>query len=202
MPAKQDREYDHDGGGNQKDLENGEPLTRHHVVDVGALRREHERAAHRAEALHRHRDRNNDVAAIGDAHLAGILAVERLRDLLVALAAVGAEFAVERQIAPSKPRAHLGDGAPDQTGFRCIRRRQIEAQYFSRAVQILAVDQENTVAVINARARFGGRDKAAQDRRHALRIDGKIDAVKRILGRTVALTGLQALQLARIDGDR
>ena len=70
-------------GGDQKDLEDGEPLGFDHVVDIGALRRQHQRAAHGAEALHRHRDRDDDVAAIVDAHHAGIRgrsAPARLRD--------------------------------------------------------------------------------------------------------------------------
>ncbi|HEX7436802.1 MAG TPA: hypothetical protein VF308_08845, partial [Caldimonas sp.] len=53
--GQQHREHHHDGGGDQEHLDDGEPLGLHHVVDVGALRGQHQRAAHRAEALHRHR---------------------------------------------------------------------------------------------------------------------------------------------------
>ena len=52
--GQEDRKHDHHCGGDEEDLENGKPLGLDHVVDVGALGREHERAAYRAEALHRH----------------------------------------------------------------------------------------------------------------------------------------------------
>ena len=86
--GKQDRKHDHHAGGDQKYLDDGEPLGLHHVVDIGALRRQHQRAAHRAEALHRHRHRNDNVAALVDPHHAGVLAVQGLRHFGIALAVV------------------------------------------------------------------------------------------------------------------
>ena len=92
-------------GGDQKDLEDGQPLGLDHVVDVGALGREHERAAHGAEALHRHGDRDDDVAALVDAHHAGVLAVQGLGHFGIALAVLRAEFVIERKIAAPEPGA-------------------------------------------------------------------------------------------------
>ena len=53
---EQDR-LDHDGG-DAEYFQDREAFGSDHFIDVVALRGEHQRAAHRAEALHRHRDRN------------------------------------------------------------------------------------------------------------------------------------------------
>ena len=52
--GEQQRQHDHDRGRNAADLQNREPLVRHHLVDVIALRRQQQCAMHGAEALHRH----------------------------------------------------------------------------------------------------------------------------------------------------
>ena len=49
----------------QEQLDDLQPLGLDRLVDVAALGRQQQRAAHRAEALHRHRDRDDDLAAIG-----------------------------------------------------------------------------------------------------------------------------------------
>ncbi len=54
---EQQRQHDHDGGGDAADLEDGEALGHHQLVDVVALRRQHQCAAHGAEMLHRNGDR-------------------------------------------------------------------------------------------------------------------------------------------------
>ena len=54
-------------------LQDRQPLGGHHLVDVVALRREHQRAVHGAEALHRDGDRDDHLAAVVDAHHAALL---------------------------------------------------------------------------------------------------------------------------------
>ena len=54
-------------------LQDREPLGGDHLVDVVALRRQHQRAVHRAKTLHRNGDRDDDFAALVDAHHAGLL---------------------------------------------------------------------------------------------------------------------------------
>ena len=77
-------------------------------VDVAALGRQQQRAAHGAEALHRHRDRDDQLAALVDAHDAGRAARRapaRPPDSRVPFA--GAELAVERQVAAREPASQL-----------------------------------------------------------------------------------------------
>ena len=59
----------------------------------------------------------------------------------------------------------------------------------------------HAVAVVDARARLGRRDQAAQHRRDALRIDREFERRQRLVRRAVALAGLQLEQLVGIDGD-
>ena len=83
VPASRNDSTHHDGGGDQEHLDDGEPLGLDHVVDVAALRRQHQRAAHGAEALDRHRDRDDDFAAVVDrARCCACEPVERLRHFL------------------------------------------------------------------------------------------------------------------------
>src|SRR5208283_5632534 len=114
-----------------------------------------------AEALHRHRDRNDHVAAVIDAHHAGILAIQGVRHLGITLPVAGAELAIKRQIAATEPSPHGNEGAFEQSRPFGVGRRQVEAQYVAAAEQIAAVDQEHAVAVIDARARLSWRYKAA-----------------------------------------
>ena len=72
---QQQRQHDHDRGSDAADLQDRQPLGGHHLVDIVALGREHQRAAHGAETLHRHRDRDDHRAALVDAHHAALLAV-------------------------------------------------------------------------------------------------------------------------------
>ena len=199
--GEQHREHHHDGGGDQEHLDDGEPLGLHHVVDVGALRRQHQRAAHGAEALHRHRDRDDHLAAVVDPHHAGVQPVERLLDLRIALAVLRAELLVERQVAAAEPAADGDEGALHEAGLFGVRRRQVETQHVAAAVEIAAVEDQHAVAVVDARARLGRRHQPAQHRRHPLRIDREFDAGQRVVGRPVAFAGLQFQQPVGIDGD-
>src|SRR5262249_54310785 len=162
----------------EEHLEDSDALGAHHVVDVGALRRQHESAAHGAEALYRHRDRHDDFTALVDTHHARLEALQRIADLAVALAVLRAELAIERQRAAAEPGAD-GDVAALENAGPLRRRRQVEAQH---VVEIAAVEDEDAVAVIDARARIGGRDEATQHWCDPLRIDREFEPRKRLLG--------------------
>src|SRR6185295_2644871 len=82
--GEQHRQHDHDAGGDEEHLHDREPLGFHHVVDVGALCRQHQRAANGTKPLHGHRNGNDDLTPVVDAHHAGVCTVERLGNFLVA----------------------------------------------------------------------------------------------------------------------
>ena len=109
---------------------------------------------------------------------------------------------IERQIAASEPAPNGNEDTFEEAGLFGVRRRQVEAQHVAAAEQVAAVDQQHAVAIVDAGARLGRRNKPPQHRGHALGIDRKIDAVERLLRRAVAFAGLQVEQLVRIDGDR
>ena len=195
--GEQERQHHHHAGGDEEHLEDGDALGAHHVVDVGALRRQHEGAAHGAEALHRYRDRHDDFAAIVDAHHARLEALQCIADLAVGLAVLRTELVIERQRAAAEPGAD-GDVHPlEHAGF-LRRRRQVEAQHI---VEIAAVEDERAVAVVDAGAGIGRRHQAAQHRRDPLGIDREFEPRERLLGGAVALAGLQLEQAFGIDGD-
>ena len=194
--GEQERQHHHDAGGDQEYLEDREPLGGDHVVDVGPLRREHQRAAHGAEALHRHRHRDDHLGTIVDPHHAPFEADERLRDLLVALAVAGAELAIGRQVALGEPAAQHHP-APLQVARPLLRRRQVEAKH---VVERAAVEEERAIAVVDARPRVGRRDQEPQHRRDPLRVDREVEPGQRLL-RVVALAGLQVEQPLGVDGD-
>ena len=60
---EQHRQNDHHRGGDQEDLQDRPAFGLDHLVDIGALRRQQQRAAHGAEALHRRRDRDDHFTA-------------------------------------------------------------------------------------------------------------------------------------------
>ena len=55
------------------------------------------------------------------------------------------------------------------------------------------------MAVVDARARLGRRDQAAQHRRHALRIDREFEAGQALVDRPVVLARLQLEQAVAVD---
>ena len=65
--GEQDREEDGDGGGDDEDADDRQPLGVDDGVDVAGLGRQEQRAVDRAVALDRHRDRDDQLAALGDA---------------------------------------------------------------------------------------------------------------------------------------
>ena len=53
--CQQQRQHDHHRSGDAEHFQDGEPLGGDHLIDVVALRRQHQRAVDGAEALHRDR---------------------------------------------------------------------------------------------------------------------------------------------------
>src|SRR2546429_5959625 len=94
---------------------------------------------HRAESLYRYRDRDDHLAAVVDAHDAALLAVQRLHDLLIAVAVFGPEFAIERQVAAIEPGADRDHGSLPEARLLGRRRTQFEPQPVLAAVPIAAV---------------------------------------------------------------
>ena len=162
-----------------------------------SLRRQHERAAHGAEALDRDRHRDDHLAAIVDAHHARLEAAQCAADLLVALAVLRRHFPIERQRAAAQPLAD-GDIGAFEDARPQRRRRQIEAQH---VIKIVAVEDEHAVPIIDARPRVGRRDQTPEHRRHPFRIDREFEPGQRLLRGPVALAGLQIQQALGIDGD-
>ncbi len=200
--GQQHREHHHHAGGDEEHLEDRQPLGLHHLVDVAALGREQQRAAHGAEALHRHRDRDDHLAAVVDAHHAGVLSGERLRDLRIAGAVLRPELPVERQIAASEPGPDRDPGTLEKSRPLGIDRRQVEAHHVAAPVEIAAVEQQHAFAVVDARARLGRRHQPAQHRRHPLGIDREFDGREPVVGRPVALARVQLHQPFGRDRDR
>src|ERR1700686_741822 len=106
---------------------------------------------HRAEALYRHRDRDDHFATVVDAHDAALLALQRVRDLLITVAVLGSELAIKRKVAAVEPGADRDHRALRDTRFLDRRRRQFEPQHVAAAVEIAAVEDEAAVAVENSR---------------------------------------------------
>ena len=80
-----------------------------------------------------------------------------------------------------------------------IRRRQVEPQHLAGNVEVAAVENEIAVAVVDARARPGRRDQAAQHRGDAFRIDREFQAGDALVDRAVVLAWLQLEQLVGVD---
>src|ERR1700682_5394307 len=108
---------------------------------------------HRTEALHRHGDGDDHFAAVVDPHHAALLALQRVRDLLITVAVLGSELAIERKVAAVEPSADRDHRALCDTRFLDRRRWQFEAQHVATAVKIAAVENEAALAVRNSRPR-------------------------------------------------
>jgi hypothetical protein len=128
-------------------------------------------------------------------------AVKCLRNFLITLPGLRAEFVVEREIAAPEPAPQRDKRALHEAGLLRIWWRKIEPQHVAATVQVPAVEDQNSIAIVDTRARFGRRHETPQQRRYALWVDGKLDAGQRFIGRAVALAGLQFEKALRIDRD-
>ena len=78
-----------------------------------------------------------------------------------------------------------------------VRRRQVEPHHLAGNVEVAAVEDEIAGAVVDAGARLGRRDQAAQHRRHPLRIDREFKAGHAFVA--VVLARLQFEQPVAVD---
>src|SRR5271170_7992687 len=102
---------------------------------------------HRAESLHRHRDRDDHLATLVDTHHAALLSVQRLHDLLITVAVFRPELVIERQVAAVEPGTDRDHRALGEA--RLFERwwRQFEAQHVTADDEIAAVEDDSAVAV-------------------------------------------------------
>ncbi len=126
---------------------------------------------------------------------------ERLRDFVVALAVFRTELAIGRQVAAVEPVADRDHRAFGEPRLAPLRRRQVEAQHVAARDLVAAVEQQHAVAVVDAGAGLRRRDQAAQHRRHARRIDRKVEAGENVFRGAEGLAGFQIDQAVGVDGD-
>ena len=147
--GEQHRQHDHDERRDEEDLQQGEALGGDDLVDVAALRREQQRAAHRAEALDRNRHRDDGLAARVLAHDGGAGAAERLAHLGQRLAVARADL-LERRAILLEQAADLVPGALDEALVLLAQRRQVEAQDVAARVEVARIEQQAALAVVDA----------------------------------------------------
>src|SRR5258707_5507757 len=103
----------------------------------------------RAEVLHRHRDRDDHLAAFVDAYHAALLALQRVRDFFIAVAVLRSELAIERQVAAVEPGADRDHGSLGDARLLDRRRRQFEPHHVAAAVEIAAVWDKPPIRIAN-----------------------------------------------------
>src|ERR1700731_3380465 len=116
----------------------------------------------RAEPLHRHGDRDDDFAALVDAHHAALLALQRVGDLLITVAVLRPELAIEWKVAAIEPGTDRDRRAFGDARLLAPRRRTFQPQHVAASVKGAAVENYSAVAVENAGAGFGWRNQPPQ----------------------------------------
>ncbi len=123
--------------------------------------------------------------------------MQRVCDLLVALAVRRPKLAIERQRSPAEPGAHRDVGTLQKA--RLVRGwREIETHY---VIEVAAVENEATGSVVDTGAGICGRHQPAQHGRDALRIDREFKAGECLVRGPVTFARLQPEEALRIDGD-
>ena len=154
--GEQHRQHDHDERRDEEDLQQGEALGGDDLVDVAALRREQQRAAHRAEALDRNRHRDDGLAARVLAHDGGARAAERLAAPRASVLPFARANLLERRPILLEQAADLVPGALDEGLVLLAQRRQVEAQDVAARVEVARIEQQAALAVVDrARVRVG-----------------------------------------------
>ena len=130
---EQERQHDHDAGGDQEHLEDCEPLRRRPCRRYRRLG--WKASARRAPARKRCTGTATETITSARSLMRTMLdlrPMQRMRDLLVALAVLRPEFAIGRQIAAAEPAADRQPVALEVIRLAPRRRRQIEAQHVDR----------------------------------------------------------------------
>ena len=133
--GKQHRQHDHHPRRHQEDAQDRKPLGRDDAVDVAALRRQQQRAAHGPEALDRHCHRHDGVAGGIDADDAGRRARQRPRHLGQRAAVGQATVVAQRQARPPEAALHLVPGALDDRRLLPHGWWQVEPQDVATRIQ-------------------------------------------------------------------
>ena len=201
--GEEQRQDDHDHGRHQEDLQQGEALGGDDGVDVAFLGREQERALDRAEALDRHRHRDDGLAPVVDAHHARLLAGKGLLHFRQGLAVGGAGLLEHRALGAPE---HLADAVPGPLHhagrvFHVRDRRQLHAQDVAAGIERPGIEQQQAVPVEDPGAGLGRRHQAAQQGRDPLGVDREFERREGFVGEPFRFAGLHLQQLVRIDGD-
>ena len=159
----QDRGRDHDRDGDQRELQDRQPLLAQDRPDIAALVGEVQHAEHELITLHRHRDGENEIARRVHAHGARRRRLQGLRDLAVKGAVQSLQFLIGRIVLPRRPARQpfieLGHPFRRQPG---IGRRQAIGHHLVRRHDDAAVELELALAVEQAHPCIGLRDQPAQ----------------------------------------
>src|SRR4029078_10509093 len=89
-----------------------------------------------------------------------------------------------------------------EAGAFGVRWRKIKPEHVTTAIQISTVEDQNSIAIVNACARLCRRHETPQYRRYTLGVDGKFDSGQRFIGRAVAFATLQFEKALWIDRER
>ena len=127
---------------------------------------------------------------------------QRLHHLGEGRAIAARLFAVDRQRPVAEQVEDEFLRPLDEGRLLLLDRRQVEAQDLAARIEMARIEQQVGVAVVDAGARAGRRDQPPQQRRDALRIDRKVEAVELVGAGPDAFAGLQLEQLVGVDADR
>ena len=170
---EQDREQHGDAGGDQEHAHDRHALGLHDGVDVAGFGGEQQAAEDGAVALHRDGHGDDEAAVLADAHDARRLAVQRRGDLGIFAPVGRADLLVDRQLAAPVPELHRVPPALDEV-LLLAERRQVEALDEAAHVEAARIEEQRAVGIVDARARARRRDQPPEQRRDALRVDGKV----------------------------
>ena len=200
--GKDHRQDRGDDGRHAEDAQDRAALGGNDLVDIAALRRQHQGAEHGAVALDGNGDRDDLLALLADADDRCRAARQGVHHLGKGGAVAARLLAVERQVVAAEEIGQDVLGGVEQAGLLLDDRFEIVAQDLPARIKMPRIEDQVGVAVVDAGARARGRNKPPQDRRDAFGINRKIEAVELVARRRQALSGLELEQLFGIDAQR
>ena len=199
--GEQDRQQGADRRRHPEGADNRIALLGDDLVDVAGFGRQQQHTQHRPEALHRHCNRDDRIAASGAAGLAAGAAGQRCHHLTIGGAVTVRRLYIKRQVALPEPVAELEPVFFQKVALLLLHRWQIKAQDLTAGIKSVGIENDDAVAVIDARPCAGWRDQPAQDRSNIFRVDGKVEIVELVFHRVGRFPRLQFQQAFRVDGD-
>ena len=195
--GEQDGDEGHEAEGHQHHL----ALGPQHVVDLAAGGGQHERAQHGAEALDRHGDHHDDLAAVVEAHQADLGALQGCGDFGEILAVVDAVLDLLRIVVAEGPGDEAVPQRPQGNAFGlAVGRRQVGLDDVAARIEEAAVDDEVAVLVDDPCPDGRVGEQALQHRSGCFRVDREVQA-RHLLGvghRLVVAVG----ERVGVDDDR